>query len=183
MMLVLNELKNIEASLQETKKHELVVSPNFNVGTIHGGTHVDMVPSTCQIEITRTLMPNETDKDASEELDQLIDRLTRTKPMDIRYEPYYYWPGMEISREEQVVVALRQAFMEVMGEEPQIAGKDVPTDAAHVCRRLGIPTMNFSPGDGFLAHTANEHIVIDRLINAVKVVSLFLYEQLKAQSV
>lgn len=181
MMEVMIELKKLEAAMQEKSKHPYVASPSISIGTICGGEHLDIVARDCEIEYAWGLMPDETDRDVDEKLDQILNKLIHEKSMKITRELFCYWPGAEISKDEPVVVGLRRAFIEALGREPVIAGKDVPTDASYFKRRLGIPTMIFSPGDGFLAHTANEHIEIDKLINAVKVVSLFLHEQLKDQ--
>ncbi len=176
MMALLGELKALESSLQ-IKTHPLLHPPTINVGTIRGGTVVNMVPSQCTIEVDRRLLPGESEQDARAEFDSLITRVTSQRGIKASWEPIRHWPSMEIPQEENVVQGLCRAYFEVLGNRPQIAGKDACTDASWIFHGLGTPVAIFSPGDGFSALTANENVDIEALVAAVKVVAVFLLDQ------
>jgi acetylornithine deacetylase/succinyl-diaminopimelate desuccinylase family protein len=177
MMKVIGELKKIETLLQE-RRHPLLHPPSINVGTIQGGTIVNMVPSQCTAEVDRRLLPGESIEEARAEMNHFIKTLAEEKGIRVTWEEIRYWPSMAIDEEEAVVRSLCKSYFEVFGREPEIAGKDACTDASWIDQGLGIPVAIFSPGDGMAALTANESVEIEPLIAAVKVVALFLGDQL-----
>ncbi|MNW51593.1 N-formyl-4-amino-5-aminomethyl-2-methylpyrimidine deformylase [compost metagenome] len=57
-----------------------------------------------------------------------------------------------------------------IGEEGKIEGLGFHTDMGWPVN-VGIPTINFGPGDPSLAHHSDEFIPVDELIQAVKMIA------------
>ena len=55
MKKAIDQLRSI--SLEE--EHPLLGKPTFNIGTIQGGTKINMVPERCEIELDRRMLPGE----------------------------------------------------------------------------------------------------------------------------
>ena len=165
----------------EARKHPLLRFPTVNVGTIHGGTVVNMIPSKCVLEVNRRLVPGETFEGAERELREILEELSARDPgfraslkgMEFRM------PILDVSPESGVVNAIRKAHKTVRGEDLPVGGKDAGTDASWIVQATGMPMPIYGPGDylrGSLA--ANESIEIRDIVDAVKVYALAAYYML-----
>lgn len=174
MFLALRELERFERRLRG-RKHRYLHAPTINVGTISGGTVVNMVPSFCRAEIDRRLLADETDVDVAREFDGFFADLRGRYPaLQVDWCPLRYWPSMEIRKDEPVVVGLRRAFKEVTGRAAKVAGKDAATDASWIVWQAGIPTAIFGPADGLKSLTADEFVDLEDVMTGVKVLAIFL---------
>src|SRR5205823_14962720 len=57
------------------KLHEMLGAPTINIGTIHGGSKVNMVPDRWVIEIDRRTIPGETNEEIIAEFESALDTL------------------------------------------------------------------------------------------------------------
>lgn len=174
---VIEEIKKLAKEL-ETRKHPLLRYPTVNVGTIQGGTAINMIPSKCVIGINRRLVPGETFKQAEKELQDILDRLSKEDPefkatlqaKDVNL------PVMEIPSDADVVLAIQKAHKKVRGVDLPIGGKDAGTDAAWIVDRTGMPMPVYGPGDYLRGSLApNEKIALEDIIDAVKAYALSAY--------
>ncbi|MFO7731915.1 MAG: YgeY family selenium metabolism-linked hydrolase, partial [Spirochaetia bacterium] len=56
---------------------------------------------------------------------------------------------------------------------PVVGAWDFCSNATHLCGRTGIPSIGFGPGDGSLAHSTQDSVPIDELVDAAKFYALF----------
>jgi acetylornithine deacetylase/succinyl-diaminopimelate desuccinylase len=70
---------------------------------------------------------------------------------------------------EPIVSALRESIRDVIHREPGITKGIGWSDAALLKVYANIPTVVFGPGDLALAHTEEEHIAIDDLMNGMDI--------------
>ncbi|RLS31049.1 MAG: M20 family peptidase [Planctomycetota bacterium] len=137
--------------------------PTLSLGTIHGGTGVNLVPDLVVLELDRRLVPGESSRAAR---DEVIRRIADACPeATIEHdEPFVEHPGLP---EGGVAVRLggrRLAerlveAVERLGRRSTIRAARYGTNAS-VFAAAGVPTMVFGPGSIDQAHTADEWIEI-----------------------
>jgi succinyl-diaminopimelate desuccinylase len=119
---------------------------SLNAVKIHGGTAGNVIPDQTVIEINYRFAPDKTPDDAEAYVRRLLD-------------------GFAVVRTDAAAGArpgldhpAAAAFVRAVGEAPK--PKYGWTDVARFSE-LGIPAVNFGPGDALLAHTDNEHVSAD----------------------
>ena len=149
------------------KLHETLGAPTANVGTINGGSKVNMVADRCEIEIDRRTIPGETTEEVVGEIEELIAALD-VPDLRARVEVI---DGAEASQtpEGATVVALLAEGRDVFGVEGSEIGYAGATDARFLINQGRIPTVIFGPGDLLQAHTTGEHIEISQLVDAARI--------------
>lgn len=152
----------------ENKRHPLLGSPSLSVGTIEGGTQVNVIPSECRIELDRRTIPGETQENLSEELVQELERLSlgdnRFK-YSIRQTEWY--PAFEESVDSPVARLVAEACERTTGK---VEFTTAPWAAnSGVFKEAGIPCVLFGPGSIRQAHTKDEYVNLDQVYKAVDV--------------
>jgi succinyl-diaminopimelate desuccinylase len=115
---------------------------------IAGGVAGNVVPDECTLEVNLRFAPDRTEKQALAHVHEVFDgfdlELTDSAPGAL--------PGLtaEPARE----------FLSAIGAEP--AAKLGWTDVARFAA-LGIPALNYGPGDPLLAHAPDEHVEIGKI--------------------
>jgi acetylornithine deacetylase len=139
----------------------------ISVGTIQGGTSVNIVPDHCVIEIDRRMRPDEKAEDAYQ---HLIDYLAQAGELDFAIEhdpPYLQAPALSDEANGCIAQRLAEIARELIGEGRQV-GVAYATDAG-LLATVGVPTVVFGPGSIAQAHTADEWLPIDQLQQAAEI--------------
>lgn len=166
MAKVILRFEDYNTELLQGREHPLCGHGRFNPGVIAGGVQVNTVPDFCEMEVDRRTLPGET---VDEVYAQFRSRLESLKNQDpgFRYEisePSWLIPPNDISVQEPVVQSLLKGyeflFEHQVGVKAFAAGSDAPN--------LGFPTVVCGPGSIAQAHSTNEFVSRDQLVNAVK---------------
>ncbi|WP_427019021.1 succinyl-diaminopimelate desuccinylase [Pseudarthrobacter sp. P1] len=119
---------------------------SLNAVKIHGGTAGNVIPDACVVEINYRFAPDKTPDDAEAHVRALL-------------------AGFDVVRTDAAAGArpglnapAAASFVAAVGAEPK--PKYGWTDVARLSE-LGIPAVNFGPGDALLAHTDNEHVAAE----------------------
>jgi acetylornithine deacetylase/succinyl-diaminopimelate desuccinylase family protein len=172
----------IDELAEELKQrvHPRVGAPTINVGTIHGGTLVCIVPDRCTIQVDRRVTPGEEKEAVIEELRAILDRLGDEDPeFAAEMEMPVLAPPMEIDENEPIVETLRRATQEITGEDPGVGGWSATCDANYMVNEAKIPTVIFGPGSiAGQAHKPDEYIEIEELMQGTRIYALALLELL-----
>lgn len=163
MLPVLQSLQKYAKILSSQKKHAQLGSATLNVGTIRGGTAVNIVPDYCEIEVDRRLLPDEN-------IEQALHDLQNYLPSDISYEisePLVAAGGLDSSKNHEVVNILKEAGR-LAGESLPVRCESYATDAG-IYAQAGIPSVVFGPGNIKQAHTENEYVEIIQVEKAAKI--------------
>ena len=146
--------------------HPLCGHGRFNLGVIRGGVQVNMVPDYCELEVDRRTLPYETKEDVYRELHQRIGR-GAAEATGLAYEitePTWLIAPNEISVEEPVVRALRAAHVALYGKDPGVQAFVAASDAPY----LGFPTVVCGPGSIAQAHTTDEFVEMEQVVEAAR---------------
>lgn len=116
---------------------------SLNAVKIHGGTAGNVIPDACVVEINYRFAPDKTPAQAEAHVRELLagfDLVCTDSSSGAR-------PGL--------TAPAAASFVAAVGREP--LPKYGWTDVARLSE-LGIPAVNFGPGDALLAHSDNEHV-------------------------
>lgn len=120
----------------------------LNAVRIDGGVAGNVIPDLCEVEVNFRFAPDRTEEEAARHLKEVLGGFD----VDIFDSAGGALPGLS--------AAPAKAFIEAVGAEPnaKLGWTDVARFAA-----LGIPALNFGPGDPNLAHTREEHVEIAKI--------------------
>jgi len=158
------------SSISFEKEHPLLGKPTLNIGTVKGGTKINMVPDRCEIEVDRRLLPSEKKEEVIREISEIAESIQTQDPL-FRYQidEIDYAEPSEIGPEEEIVRVALDASQEVRGERPNVKGFSGFTDARFYINQLHLPTLIFGPGGVEQSHTTDESVEVDALIQAAQI--------------
>ncbi|MCK6401401.1 MAG: M20/M25/M40 family metallo-hydrolase [Sphaerotilus natans subsp. sulfidivorans] len=157
--------------------------PYINVGWIQGGTNTNVVPGKVVMKIDRRMIPEEDPVQVEAGIRRLITEAAASRPgvgVDIRRlllaESLKPLPG-----NRPLVEAICRHGTEVFGEPIPVSGTPLYTDVRLYCAQ-GIPAVIYGAGPRTVresnAKRADEHLVLDDLRRATKVVARTLLQML-----
>ncbi len=147
--------------------HPLVGGATFTVTQIEGGIAPNVVPERCSVVVDRRLLPGETAASALVWVDAQLDALRTADPTlrILRHDPFVADDALFTSPDVPLVKAALAARAGQLGPA-QAVGVSFGTDGSKLAARAGIPTIVLGPGDIAQAHTADEWIEVDQLVQA-----------------
>jgi acetylornithine deacetylase/succinyl-diaminopimelate desuccinylase-like protein len=155
--------------------------PTMIVGRIDGGTNTNVVPGKVVLKMDRRMIPEEDPAQVEADVRRLIENAVGGLPgirVEIRRlllaQALRPLPG-----QEKLVDSLRRNAAEVLGEEITVLGSQLYTDA-RLYSEHGIPAVLYGAGPRTVlesnAKQADEHLVLEDLRAATKVVALTLLD-------
>jgi succinyl-diaminopimelate desuccinylase len=117
---------------------------------ISGGVAGNVIPDACTVTVNYRYAPNRSEAEAATHVSEVFSGFD----VEIVDNAGGAMPGL--SRPAAA------AFVERVGQQPR--PKFGWTDVARFAA-LGVPAVNFGPGDPLLAHTRDEHVPVDDLIS------------------
>jgi acetylornithine deacetylase/succinyl-diaminopimelate desuccinylase family protein len=168
---------------QTTSKVKGITHPYLNVGRIEGGTNTNVVPGKVVLKLDRRMIPEEDPAAVEASIRQVIADAAASYPgitVDIKrlllahsLKPL---PG-----NQPLVEALQKNAQAVFGEAIPAMGTPLYTDVRLYCAQ-GIPAVIYGAGPRTVlesnAKRADEHLVLEDLRRATKVVARTLYDLL-----
>ncbi|MCM3115991.1 ArgE/DapE family deacylase [Neobacillus sp. MER 74] len=163
--------------------------PTLVVGLISGGINTNVVPDECTIRVDRRLIPGEDGAQAEAEFRGVVEEAVKTVPgikIEIRKILHAESFG-PVPEDSPLISALSSNWQSIMKGKGELAINGVPiyADARHFYEK-GIPTIMFGVGPKVLeeanGHRADEHIRIEDLIDAAKIIACTLYDLLGEES-
>jgi len=140
--------------------------PTLSVGTIRGGTGVNLVPDLVVLEIDRRLVPGESPGEAR---DEVIRRIAAAVPgARIEHDaPFVESAGLPDAEAAGCGTGL-EAAAAAIGIECRRTAARYGTNAS-IFAAAGVPSVVFGPGSIAQAHTADEWIDLDEVDEAVRI--------------
>ena len=168
---------------QVTSKVQGIKHPYLNVGLIQGGTNTNVVPGKVVLKLDRRMIPEENPAEVEATLHRVIAEAAKQVPgitVDIKRmllaRALTPLPG-----NRPLVEALCKHGEAVFGEPIPTSGTPLYTDVRLYCER-GIPAVIYGAGPRTVlesnAKRADEHIVLEDLRRATKVVARTLHDLL-----
>ncbi|MDI6695287.1 MAG: M20 family metallopeptidase [Anaerolineales bacterium] len=159
--------------LFESRKHPYLPPPTLNIGKIQGGVQWNIVPDWCKVEMDRRLLPGESRETAMGEIHQCLDEFS------MAVEPLQYKlistggvaQNINTSADAPFVQVARGALSAVCGEERPLTGY-VQTSDGRWFASDGIPIIIFGPSDPAVAHSVDERVAINQVVETARFLAL-----------
>ncbi len=143
----------------------------LNAVRIHGGSAGNVVPDSCAVEINYRFAPDKTPGQAHEHLRSVLARAgIPPEAIEVTDASPAARPGLEHPA--------AAAFVAAVGGEPM--PKYGWTDVARFSE-LGVPAVNFGPGDALLAHTDDEHVTAGAVRDCLAALTRWLVPEADAR--
>ncbi len=140
--------------------------PTMSVGTITGGSSVNIVPDHCQAEIDRRLIPGESPLAAPGQLAAYLKAHAPDVPFEVS-EPYLYCPALANDLSAGLTAKLGSVIDTVRGRH-SVGAVPYGTDASTLAV-AGVPAVVFGPGDIAQAHTKDEWVELAQVEAAAEI--------------
>jgi succinyl-diaminopimelate desuccinylase len=177
--------------LKVTSKVDGITHPYLNVGQIMGGTNTNVVPGKVVFKLDRRLIPEEDCAQVEASIRQTIEAAASSfaparggKQLKVNIRRLLLANAMvPLAANQPLVDALQRNAQEVLGEPIKAIGTPLYTDVRLYVER-GIPGVIYGAGPRTVresnAKRADEHLVLEDLRRATKVVARTLADLLAA---
>jgi succinyl-diaminopimelate desuccinylase len=161
-----------------------ITHPYLNVGRIEGGTNTNVVPGKVVLKLDRRMIPEEDPVLVEAQLREAIAEASKRMPgIRVEVERLLLAHALKpLPATQPAVEALQRHAQAVLGEDIPAMGSPLYTDARLYSAR-GIPAVLYGAGPRTVlesnAKRADEHIVLDDLRRATKVVARTLVDLLQ----
>jgi succinyl-diaminopimelate desuccinylase len=122
----------------------------MNAVRINGGVAGNVVPDRCAVEVNYRFAPDRTEEQAQSHVREVFEGFE----VEVTDSAAGALPGL--------TAAPAQEFLAAVGAAP--IGKLGWTDVARFAA-LGIPALNFGPGDPNVAHAPDEHVEVSKIVD------------------
>lgn len=193
----IEKMAKLIQGLQELERHWAVMKnyPGYDPGTntinpavIEGGRHAAFIADECRLWITVHFYPNETHEQVAKEIEEHLLRVAEADPWLRDNPPSFRWggssmiedrgeifPSLEVDPEHPAVQALAASHALILGSPAAVDVSPTVTDGGWF-GDAGIPAAIYGPGDLRNAHSINEQLSIQQLLDFTKVMVRFIYE-------
>jgi succinyl-diaminopimelate desuccinylase len=156
-----------------THTHPLLGSAKCTMTMINAGTKENIIPESCSLMIDRRFNPEETPDSVEGELRKILQELTLEDP-DFKYqmERTMLYESAEIPVDSLIAKILRKYAAQISGISTEPFGTKYSTDVRNFINDAKIPAVTFGPGDVHQAHTFDESIEIQQIVDCVKILLL-----------
>ena len=146
-----------------------IPTPSLSVTMIQAGTKINIIPERCAFAIDRRMIPGETSESVRQEIEEVLQKgLSEGISTEVRITNEG-WDPYALNPDSSLVKGLSRAIKEAGGETPKLKGKAGCTDASHLVHKAQIPSVCFGPGLEDTAHTANERVALEKVVQAAKI--------------
>ncbi|MEP7101952.1 MAG: ArgE/DapE family deacylase [Burkholderiales bacterium] len=169
---------------QITSKVEGITHPYLNVGRIEGGTNTNVVPGKVTLKLDRRMIPEENPAEVEATIRKVIADAAATKSgITVEIKRLLLANSMQpLPGNKPLVEALQKHGEAVFGVSVPTSGTPLYTDVRLYCEQ-GIPAAIYGAGPRTVfesnAKRADEHLVLEDLRRATKVVARSLFDLLK----
>jgi succinyl-diaminopimelate desuccinylase len=166
MVKLLSELERLEIPYTP---HVVLGDFTRSINTIQGGVKVNVVPDQASALVDMRTVPGQDHSELLHYLEDFVQDLERRVPdLSASVRLTYDLPPAETSPDEPVVKAFQEAVREANGNPPDPAIVRFATEAAIFVPALGVPTLIYGPGDPALAHQPDEHVQLEKMVEATR---------------
>jgi succinyl-diaminopimelate desuccinylase len=144
------------------KAHPIMGEPTMNVGTVEGGSGVNLVPDLAKIGVDIRTVPGVNHE-------ELISRLRKLIP-EADFDVFANNDAVWTEPQEAWVRRVFEICKPILGEAPEARTAPYMTDAANLRKvYAGAPTLILGPGEAAMAHQTDEYCGMERIRQSVQI--------------
>jgi succinyl-diaminopimelate desuccinylase len=167
MTLVLDRLRGFDFAVE---RHALLGPPTLGVGTISGGSAVNLVPDHCTAELDIRTVPGVSHATVLRAIQSILDDLSREHgQFAATMSVFGDYAPVGTSVQDPLVIATSRVVESVRGRPARIAGVSYFSDASVLLQTTGVPTVLCGPGDPSLTHQTDERLELRQLSQAAAI--------------
>ena len=171
MALVITALQRALWPVLAARQHPYFPGSTATISLIEGGVKTNVIPDRCSIHIDRRILPGETPEEAAAEIRQVAEQAANAvNGLRVEVVLKSGRTAIESDPASPVGRALQEATR-FIGREPVITGFFAGTDGRHFAPR-GWPTLIVGPGDPSTAHTPDEWVGVDEVLEVTRLYAL-----------
>ena len=147
------------------------------VGQFESGTYASAFPDACLLKGSLATVPGEDSDAVKAEFVRFVrtvaverDPWLREHPPEIEFVGYFAEPAA-IPADNPIVTTLCANYEDVMGQKPDVSGREGAADIRHLNRYGDTPTVIFGPGRTEQMHANNEWVAVEDYLNAVRILA------------
>lgn len=168
MVAFLSSYSSTISSKISSMRHPLLPPPSYNIGTISGGVRRNVVADECSAEIDRRILPGETVESARQEIMDIFERISKNRPaFKAEVDLLHYALPFELDHQSKIIKT-SQRILAQMGLNADLVGYKQASDGWFFADK-GVETIIIGPGEAELAHSPNEKVEIDAVVQAAKI--------------
>lgn len=174
----------------EKQRHQAFHNPVYqdrmnvapiNVGVLESGDWPSTVPDQLTAEGRCGVFPGESTAAAKQAFEDTVRQAALADDWLKDHLPEVEWfegqfEAGETAMDEPVIQTLAQCHETMLGKKVAYSGATYGSDLRLFTNHAGIPAVLYGPGDVKDAHTVNESIDIDEIMDAVKVLAVMIPE-------
>jgi acetylornithine deacetylase len=177
--LVESRLRQLERSLNE-HPHKLFrrypVPYPLSIGRLRAGSWSSTVPDELECEGRVGVPVGMASDDVRRQFKAALADLAQRDPWLAEHHPEVEWFGgqfdaVEVDPELPAFAALRSAHMDEFGVEAELDGAPYGSDMRLLVHEAETPAILYGPGDIHQAHSTDEWIAVDDIVQAARVVT------------
>lgn len=151
----------------------------LSIGTVNAGEWPSTVPDYLEAHGRMGIFPGETVEEMHRAFEETVSSAAATDPWLADNLPRVEWyEGLfepsGVDRESDLIKTLAACHRAVFSRAVEYEAVTYGSDMRIFNLYGGIPTVMYGPGDVTCAHTANEHIAVDSVLEAVSSLALML---------
>jgi acetylornithine deacetylase len=171
-------MKKLESNWGMRRNHPLFPPGHFGLGVNLLSGHPPgppvpfIVPHECVLDYIVVYRPNDDPDAVRLEVEDYLQSVFDLDPWLHEHRPIlewpHHWPAYDTRVDHPICQALAAAHLEALGFGAPWEGFPAVDDAVYL-QRGGTPAISFGPGNVMDAHSVNESIACEDVINACKV--------------
>ena len=160
-------LGRLEAFDFGVEAHPLLGRPTLNIGTVQGGSVVNLVPDRCTVQVDVRTIPGLDHPLLLARFQTLLDDLQVELPgFEAELRLIGDYPAMGTDPDAPLVQVAGRVMKALSGKTPRIGAVSYFSDGSILQPPTGVPTLLCGPGDPNLAHQTDERLRIADLKRA-----------------
>lgn len=190
MMKIMSALQDLERDWAVMKSYPgfPAGSNTINPAVIEGGRHAAFIADRCALWITVHFYPNETYEQIIREVEDHVQRAAAADVWLRDHPPVFRWggrsmieergeifPSLELDQNHPALAMLQSAYENQLQQAPVVDMSPSVTDVGWFAH-AGIPAVLFGPGELEHAHSVDESINPEQLVQFAQVMARFIAE-------
>jgi len=145
--------------------HPLCGAATVVIGTIKGGTQINIVPDRCEIEVDRRVLPGENSRAVLRDFETRLCEVLRSRGIEFSVRELLLDEPLATPSDAAIVSCARRGAA-TLGLPTKAIGVPYGSDASKLQAYGGIPSIVYGPGSIGQAHSDAEFVPIDEVEQA-----------------